>query len=254
MTALLEAAGITKRYGGLTALDGCTVSFAKGAVTGLIGPNGAGKTTLLSVIAGFTTPDAGTIRLHGADITAVPAHRRAARGLVRTFQIARELAQLTVFENLMVAGADPRDESVTQALFRRPAVWAAERRAARKAHALLERFGLLPLADAPASALSGGQKKLLELARALMLEPRFILLDEPAAGVAPPLVAELARLVRSLVGEGVSFGIVEHDMDLIARLCDQVYVLAEGRNLVSGSFAEVAANSDVVEAYLGRAA
>ncbi len=254
MTALLEASNITKRYGGLTALDGCSVSFDKGAVTGLIGPNGAGKTTLLSVIAGFTTPDSGTVRLDGADITALPAHRRAACGLVRTFQIARELAQLTVFENLMVAGADRHDESVMGALLRRPAVWAAERRTARKAHALLKRVGLLALADAPASALSGGQKKLLELARALMLGPRIILLDEPAAGVAPPLVAELARLVRSLVADGISFGIVEHDMDLIARLCDRVYVLAEGRNLVSGSFAEVAANSEVVEAYLGRAA
>jgi ABC-type branched-subunit amino acid transport system ATPase component len=254
MSELLAVSEVTKRFGGFTALDQCSVSFEQGVITGLIGPNGAGKTTLLNVITGFAPPDSGSIRFDGADVTAMPAHKLAARGLVRTFQIARELANLTVLENLLLAAAGPPIESITCALFRRAAIRETERRAAAQARALLDRVGLWRLADAPASALSGGQKKLLELARALMLEPRFILLDEPAAGVAPPLVAELATLVRALVAEGISFGIVEHDMDLVARLCDRVYVLAEGRTLVSGSFAEVAANTEVVEAYLGQVA
>jgi ABC-type branched-subunit amino acid transport system ATPase component len=254
MSALLAVLEVTKRYGGFKALDRCSVSFERGMITGVIGPNGAGKTTLLNVIAGFAPPDAGTIHFDGANVTAMPAHRLAARGLVRTFQIARELASLTVLENLLLAAADVGRESIGSALFRRGAVRAAERAIALRARTLLERVGLWSLADAPASALSGGQKKLLELARALMLEPRFILLDEPAAGVAPPRVAELAALVRELLAEGISFGIVEHDMDLVARLCDRVYVLAEGRTLVSGSFAEVAADKEVAEAYLGRAA
>jgi ABC-type branched-subunit amino acid transport system ATPase component len=254
MSALLVVSEVTKRYGGFKALDRCSVSFERGRITGVIGPNGAGKTTLLNVIAGFAPPDAGTIHFDGADVTAMPAHRLAARGLVRTFQIARELASLTVLENLLLAAADARSESISSALFRRGAIKLAERRIAVRGRALLARVGLWQLADAPASALSGGQKKLLELARALMLEPRFILLDEPAAGVAPPLVAELAALVRELLAEGISFGIVEHDMDLVARLCDRVYVLAEGRTLVSGSFAEIAADKEVAEAYLGRAA
>jgi ABC-type branched-subunit amino acid transport system ATPase component len=254
MSALLTVSEVTKRYGAFTALDRCSVSFERGMITGLIGPNGAGKTTLLNVIAGFAPPDSGTVVFDGVDVTALPAHRLAARGLVRTFQIARELANLTVLENLLLAAAGPAAESITGALLRRGIVRKAEQANALRARALLVRVGLWQLADAPASALSGGQKKLLELARALMLAPRFILLDEPAAGVAPPLVAELAALVRSLVAEGISFGIVEHDMDLIARLCDRVFVLAEGRTLVSGSFAEVAAHKDVVEAYLGRAA
>jgi ABC-type branched-subunit amino acid transport system ATPase component len=241
MSALLVVSEMTKRYGGFKALDRCSVSFERGRITGVIGPNGAGKTTLLNVIAGFAPPDAGTIHFDGADVTAMPAHRLAARGLVRTFQIARELASLTVLENLLLAAADARSESISSALFRRGAIKLAERRIAVRARALLARVGLWQLADAPASALSGGQKKLLEL-------------DEPAAGVAPPLVAELAALVRELLAEGISFGIVEHDMDLVARLCDRVYVLAEGRTLVSGSFAEIAADKEVAEAYLGRAA
>jgi ABC-type branched-subunit amino acid transport system ATPase component len=254
MSVLLAVSEVTKRYGGFTVLDGCSVSFERGQVTGLIGPNGAGKTTLLNVITGFASPDSGTVIFDGVDVTAMPPDRLAARGLVRTFQIARELSNLTVLENLLLAAAGTQSETITSALFHRAALWAAERTNAGRARALLERVGLWRLADAPASALSGGQKKLLELARALMLNPRFILLDEPAAGVAPPLVAELAILVRALVAEGVSFGIVEHDMDLVARLCDRVYVLAEGRTLLSGTFDEVAADTEVAAAYLGRVA
>jgi ABC-type branched-subunit amino acid transport system ATPase component len=254
MSGLLEASAVVKRYGEFVALDGCSVRFEQGLVTGLIGPNGAGKTTLLNVIAGLASPDAGTIHFAGVDVTAMPAHKVARLGLVRTFQIARELANLTVLENLLLAAAGPRSESVSAALFRRASVRQTERQAAVKARTLLERIGLWRLADAPASDLSGGQRKLLELARALMLGPRLILLDEPAAGVAPPLVAELADLLRELVAEGISFGIVEHNMDLVGRLCDRVYVLAEGRTLACGSFAEVTAAAGVMEAYLGRAA
>src|SRR5882757_7423232 len=164
MTELLAASDVVKRYGGLAALDGCSVSFEQGEITGLIGPNGAGKTTLLNVITGFASPDSGTVHFDGVDVTAMPPHELAARGLVRTFQIARELANLTVLENLLLAAAGPHSETITSALFRRAAVRATERRIAARVRALLRRVGLWQLADAPASALSGGQKKLLELA------------------------------------------------------------------------------------------
>ena len=254
MTALLEASSITKRYGGLTALDGCTVSFAKGAVTGLIGPNGAGKTTLLSVIAGFTTPDAGTIRLDGADITAMSAHRRAARGLVRTFQIARELGQLTVFENLMVAGADRRDE------FDHAGAVPATRGWGRGASHGAQGVWLAQTRWPAAARRRAGVRVVRRAEEAARACPRadaratFHPARRARGWCGAAARRRVGRLVRNLVAEGISFGIVEHDMDLIARLCDRVYVLAEGRNLVSGSFAEVAANGDVVEAYLGRAA
>jgi ABC-type branched-subunit amino acid transport system ATPase component len=251
---LFEVRDVAKRYGGLAALDGCSLTLESGRITGLIGPNGAGKTTLLNVMTGMVRPDVGAVLLSGQDVTPLSAHRFAALGVARTFQVVRELGSLTVFENLLLAPRGQSGEGVVASLFGRRKWWAQESANALKAKALLERVGLFKLADQPSGGLSGGQKKLLDLARALLLEPKLILLDEPGAGVAPPLKSEMIRLVRELKAEGVSFGLVEHDMHLIGELCDHVHVMAEGKRLVSGSFDEVVKDRRVVEAYLGVAA
>ena len=251
MTAILTLDGVSKHFGGVAALDDCSLSLRKGEVTGLIGPNGAGKTTLLNIISGLVKPDSGTVQFDGVDITALPMHRVASLGLARTFQIVRELSGLTVLENLLLAPGQQRGEAISGTLFSRAAVREQEQRNAVKARAILQRIGLWKLADHSASALSGGQKKLLELARVLLLEPTLVLLDEPAAGVAPPLLKDIIALIRELQADGISFGIVEHDMHLIGEICDHVHVLAEGTNLVSGSFAEVTADHRVIDAYLG---
>ena len=251
---LLDVRDIAKRFGGLAALDGASLALQAGRVTGLIGPNGAGKTTLLNVMTGLVRPDAGQVLLSGQDVTGLANHRYAALGVARTFQIVRELGSLTVLENLLLAPRRQSGEGVATGLFARPKWWREERANAAKARELLERIGLWKLADQPSAGLSGGQKKLLDLARALLLEPKLILLDEPGAGVSPPVKQELIRLIRELKAEGVSFGLIEHDMHLIGELCDEVHVMAEGRNLVSGTFREVIADRRVVEAYLGVAA
>ncbi len=250
---LLTVERLQKHFGGVAALDTCSLGLGERSITGLIGPNGAGKTTLLNVITGLVKADAGAVSFNGDDITALPTHRIAALGLVRTFQIVRELGGLTVLENLLLAPRRQLGESVTGALLRHSAVRHQEQQNAANARKILQRIGLWRLADQPASALSGGQKKLLELARALLLEPKLILLDEPAAGVAPPLLKDIVKIILELKSEGVSFGIVEHDMHLIAEVCDHVHVLTEGRTLVSGTFAEVTGDSRVIDAYLGLA-
>jgi branched-chain amino acid transport system ATP-binding protein len=251
MTPLLEVQHVSKHFGGVAALDDCSLSLRKGDVTGLIGPNGAGKTTLLNVISGLVKCDTGQVHFDGHDVTALPMHRVASLGLVRTFQIVRELSGLTVLENLLLAPVHQRGEAISGTLFSRTAVRHQEQDNAVKARAILKRIGLWKLADQSASALSGGQKKLLELARVLLLEPTLVLLDEPAAGVAPPLLKDIIALIRELKADGISFGIVEHDMHLIGEICDRVHVLAEGKTLTSGSFAEVTADSRVIDAYLG---
>jgi ABC-type branched-subunit amino acid transport system ATPase component len=251
MAALLAVNAISKSYGGVSALDGCTLKFDDGAITGLIGPNGAGKTTLLNVISGFAKPDAGSIAFRGKDTTGAQPHALARLGVVRTFQIVRELGSLTVLENLLLSGARQTGETLTGALFRSQAVREEERANAEQARALLRRFNLWHLSDEPAVALSGGQKKLLELARALLLKPRLILLDEPAAGVSPPLLATIIGLIKELRDDGISFGIVEHDLHVVAELCDEVHVLAQGSTLVSGDFDHVISDARVIDAYLG---
>jgi ABC-type branched-subunit amino acid transport system ATPase component len=253
MTALLDVRDVSKHFGGLAALDHCSLSLGKGEVTGLIGPNGAGKTTLLNVISGLVKPDSGTVHFNGRDVTRQPMHRVASLGLVRTFQIVRELGGLTVLENLLLAPFHQRGEVISGSLFARATVREQEARHAAKARDVLKRIGLWKLADHSAAALSGGQKKLLELARVLLLEPTLVLLDEPAAGGAPPLLKDIIALIRELKADGISFGIVEHDMHLIGAVCDRVHVLAEGTNLISGSFAEVTADARVIDAYLGLA-
>lgn len=247
---MLQAKNISVGFGSFKALDGVDVTFEKGHITGIIGPNGAGKSTLLNVLGGTITPDAGEIVFRGETLNRRPAYARAQMGLTRTFQISRELDGLTVLENLLLA-APVQADSMVNALFNRQKIRVREQENIDRAHALLNKVKLWRLADEFAGNLSGGQKKLLELTRALMLQPAIVLLDEPAAGVNPVLIGELSDYILSLQEEGVSFGIIEHNMDMISRLCDTVYVLAEGRVVVQGDFESVTSHKDVAEAYLG---
>jgi ABC-type branched-subunit amino acid transport system ATPase component len=242
---------VSVAYGTTRVVHEVSLAPPPGGWIALIGPNGAGKSTLLYVIGGLLKPDAGQVVLEGADITSVVPYKRALRGLVRTFQISRELGELTVLENLLFARPNQTGESVWKAFAFPGRVRREERAAAARARAILERVGLWRLADQGARGLSGGQKKLLELCRALMLDPKVILLDEPAAGVSPPMRAEISRVIRALRDEGITFVIVEHDMDMVASICDRVYVFAEGRNLTCGSFKEIMSDRRVVDAYLG---
>ena len=245
---------MVKSFGGFRALAGCSLDIARGSITGIIGPNGAGKSTLFNVLGGLLAPESGDVTFEGRSILGLRADERARIGLVRTFQISRELGELTVLENMLLASPRQSGESVWRALFMPGRVRAEERAAAGKARALLGEVDLWPLANEPAKNLSGGQKKLLEISRALMLEPKIILLDEPTAGVSPAMTEALARTILRLRGAGLTFAIIEHDMDVIARLCAPIFVLAEGRTLMQGSFREVASNGEVMSAYLGKAA
>jgi branched-chain amino acid transport system ATP-binding protein len=251
---LLTVTGITKRFGGVEALAGCTLSVGEGSITGLIGPNGAGKTTLFNVISGLTPADGGQIRLGADRIEGLSAHAIARRGLGRTFQIPRPLARMTVLENMLVYAHDQPGEGLTRVFMAPGRVKAEEHRARQRAQAILESVELAHLAAARAETLSGGQKKLLELARALMSDPRVILLDEPGAGVNPTLMRSLVATIRALQAAGRTFLLIEHDMDLVTELCEPVIVMAQGRKLVEGPFAEVRRDPRVLEAYLGTAA
>jgi branched-chain amino acid transport system ATP-binding protein len=250
----LDVSGVTKRFGGFVALDGVSLSVPAGSITGLIGPNGAGKTTLFSAIAGFIRPDAGTIRLRGEDVTGLSPWALHARGLVRTFQIPRLFPRMTVLENLLVAAPGQAGERLPLPWIARAQIRREEERFAARARAVLARLNLAAHADAPATALSGGQKKLVELGRALMSGASVILLDEPAAGVNRTLLREIAATIARLDAEdGITFLVIEHDLDLVAELCNPVFALAEGRVIASGTMAEVRADPVVAEAYLGMA-
>jgi branched-chain amino acid transport system ATP-binding protein len=236
------------------ALAGCTLSVHEGSITGLIGPNGAGKTTLFNVISGLTQADGGEMRLAGDRIDGLSADAIARRGLARTFQIPRPLGRMTVLENVLVYAHAQPGEGLAR-VFASPArVAAAEWRLRQRAHEILESVDLGPLAGARAETLSGGQKKLLELARVLMGDPGVILLDEPGAGVNPTLMRSLVEVIRALRAAGRTFLLIEHDMDLVTELCDPVIVMAQGRTLMEGPFAEVRRDPRVLEAYLGTAA
>lgn len=251
---VLSAQALTKSYGGLAAVAEMSVTLQPGRIVGLIGPNGAGKTTMLNLLSGVEQPDGGRLLLAGRDVTTLAPHLLAAAGLVRTFQICRDLGSLTVLENLLAARIGQAGEKISNVLFRPRLVREEEAAAIARAKEILERLDLWRLANESASALSGGQKKLLEFGRALMTEPKVILLDEPAAGVAPAMESVLVDAIRSLVANGTAVLIVEHDLDVIAALCEHVYVMAGGRLLTHGTFDEITRNPEVVEAYLGLAA
>jgi len=251
---LLEITGLRRSFYGVRALDGVDLAVRRGTITGLIGPNGAGKTTLFNCVSGLVPPDDGRVVFDGEEITGWRADRVSRRGLVRTFQIARGFPRLSVLENLVLYGAAQPGEDLWRAVVRPPAVAARERALRERAFAIAERLRLTRVLNDAASDLSGGQKKLLELGRALMSDPLLILLDEPIAGVNPTLATEIGAHLQSLRADGTTFLIIEHHMDTIARLCEPVVVMAEGRRLAQGTFAEVAANPSVQEAYMGRAA
>ena len=250
---VLSVTRVTKRFGGVEALAECTLSVAEGSITGLIGPNGAGKTTLFNVVSGLTSADAGEIRLGADRIDGLPPHMIARRGVGRTFQIPRPLGRMTVLENVLVYAHDQPGERLARVFTASGRVRAEERRARERAQEILASVDLAHLAGAPAQTLSGGQKKLLELARVLMSDPRLILLDEPGAGVNPTLMHSLVEAIRALRDAGRTFLLIEHDMDLVTELCDPVIVMAQGRKLMEGPFAELRRDTRVLEAYLGTA-
>ena len=251
---MLTVKDVAKSFGGFRALNGCGLEVRPGTITGIIGPNGAGKSTLFNIIGGLFPPDHGTVEFEGRSIAGVRPDKLAGLGLVRTFQISRELGELTVLENMLLAGQGQSGEQAWANFLRWGRVREEEARTLAKARALLERVDLWHLANDPARNLSGGQKKLLEISRALMLDPKLILLDEPTAGVSPLMSQALTKAISTLRDDGITFAIIEHDMDMIAEICNPIYVLAEGRTLTSGSFAEVTANEDVMKAYLGKVA
>jgi ABC-type branched-subunit amino acid transport system ATPase component len=251
-TAILRVDRLHKHFGGNRAVDGATFDVARGSITGLIGPNGAGKTTCFNCIAGALRPDSGHVTFDGHDITGFPPYRVTARGMTRTFQIPQELGAMSVLENVMLAGLDQAGERLWESWLRPWRVAKQERDLARRAEELLALVDLGHLARELAGNLSGGQRKLLELARALMPHPRMVLLDEPSAGVNPTLAVRLADHIRTIRDQlGVTFLLIAHDMDVVERLCETVVVMAGGRVLTEGAPAAVFANAEVQEAYLG---
>ncbi|MCK6453536.1 MAG: ABC transporter ATP-binding protein [Alphaproteobacteria bacterium] len=250
--ALLDVRGLRRSFYGVHALSGVDLEVEAGRITGLIGPNGAGKTTLFNCVTGVVPPDGGAVVFDGVDITGWRADHIARAGLVRTFQIARGFPRLSVFENLLLYGDRQPGERVATALLRPAEARRREDELVARASAIARRLNLVRVLNDPASALSGGQKKLLEIGRVLMASPKLVLLDEPVAGVNPTLAREIAEHLRGLVAEGLTILLIEHHMDTIAQLCEHVVVLAEGRNLKEGTFAELAHDETVQEAYMGR--
>lgn len=248
---VLEAQNVSKRFGGIAAVDQMSFSVSAGEIVGLIGPNGAGKTTMFDLLAGSVAATSGQIKLMGRDVTKSPAHSRLAGGMGRTFQIPRPFPELSLLDNMLLARQDQSGERLW-ANFTSPRRIAAEERAARdKALGLLDLVALRRLADDPARILSGGQRKLLELARVMMADPKVVLLDEPAAGVNPSLLEVLIDRIREINGTGVTFVLIEHNIDMVTRLCHRILVMASGSMLCQGTPEEVARDPRVIEAYLG---
>jgi neutral amino acid transport system ATP-binding protein len=250
--AIFHAEGVVKRFGGIRAVDGAAMQVREGSITALIGPNGAGKTTFFNVITGFYRPDGGTATFGGDEVLGEPPYAIARRGMVRTFQITKALARMTVLDNMMLGAPDQPGERLSNILLR-PGSWREREEEVREqAMELLDVFNLTRLADEYAGTLSGGQRKLLELARALMAQPRFLLLDEPMAGINPTLGRRLLDHMQRLRStEGVTFLFIEHDMEVVMNHSDRVIVMAEGRVIADGEPHEVRQDRAVIDAYLG---
>jgi len=242
--------GLQRRFGGLVAVDVDHLEVQRGSITALIGPNGAGKTTLFNLLTGFDRADHGTWTFDGRPVHGVPAHRLVRSGMVRTFQLTKVLSRMTVLENMRLGAPEQRGEGLLRALVR--PLWARqEAEITARAEALLTRFALGRMRDEYAGSLSGGQRKLLEMARALMTSPRMVMLDEPMAGVNPALTQTLLDHVRTLRDEGMTVLFVEHDMDMVRDISDWVVVMAQGRVIAEGPPAVVMSDPAVVDAYLG---
>jgi len=247
---IIVADEVERRFGGLVAVDVQHVEFQRGAITALIGPNGAGKTTFFNLLSGFDHPDDGTVRFDGQPVTGVPPHLLAQRGMVRTFQLTKVLGKLSVLENMKLGNQGQAGESMWKALVK-PLWRDQERKVEAKALQILDEFNMIHMKDEFAGALSGGQRKLLEMARSLMTDPKVIMLDEPMAGVNPALTQSLLGHVKRMRSQGITVVFVEHDMDVVRDISDWVVVMAEGVIVAEGTAASVGANPAVIDAYLG---
>src|SRR5688500_7109800 len=242
--------GVRRSFGGITAVDVDHIEVQRGAITALIGPNGAGKTTFFNLLTGFDHPDSGRWRFGGQDLTGMPAHRVARLGMVRTFQLTKALARLTVLDNLKLGATGQRGEGFFVSLIR--PLWSdQEAEVEARAEDLLARFKLDHMRDEYAGSLSGGQRKLLEMARALMVQPTMVMLDEPMAGVNPALTQSLLTHVKQLRADGMTVMFVEHDMDVVHDISDWVVVMGEGRVIAAGTPDQISTNDAVIDAYLG---
>ncbi len=248
--AILVVDNVTRSFGGLTAVNVAHLEIPRHRITALIGPNGAGKTTLFNLLTGFDEPDTGEWKFNGLPLGGVAAHKVARRGMVRTFQLTKALSRMTIIDNMRLGARNQRGESVWRGIIR--PIWASqEQDITQKAEDLLERFNLAHMRDELAGSLSGGQRKLLEMARALMVEPEMVMLDEPMAGVNPALKQSLLQHIKVLRDEGRTVLFVEHDMDMVREISDWIIVMAQGEVIAEGTFDDVGSNSKVVDAYLG---
>lgn len=255
MTPLIEVQQVNKAFGGLQVIDDCSIRVEKGSITGMIGPNGAGKSTLFNLMAGALQPDSGRILLGGEDITALSADQRFHKGLLRTFQIAHEFSHMSALENLMMVPPGQAGENLFTAWFKPGLVRHEEAEVRRRALEVIDFVGLHHVRNELAGNLSGGQKKLLELGRTMMTNAKIVLLDEIAAGVNRTLLGDLIGNIERLNREmGYTFLVIEHDMDMIARLCDPVIVLAQGQVMVEGHIEDIQNNPEVIDAYFGAGA
>lgn len=248
---LLKAENLSKRFGGVQAVYQAGIEVLPGSITGLIGPNGAGKTTFFNLLCNFIKADGGRIYFGGYPIEKHPPHKIANLGMVRTFQVPRVLSRLTVLENMLLGAPHQTGEQFWNVWFQGHKIAQEEKQCKAQALAILASVGLETMADRYAGSLSGGQRKLLELARTLMANPKLVLLDEPAAGVNPALMENICSYIQTWNREGITFLIIEHNMDVIMSLCSHIWVLAEGQNLADGSPPEIMQNDRVLEAYLG---